>query len=131
MLWSEDYQKYSHYLEAGRIVLIEGSYKQRFNNGQYEFRFSKLHLLETLKTTVTKQLILEMSPQLVDEHLINFLTEIISKYPGKTSLKFNIIDELHQKKLGMSSFEKGITMNDDIIEFLSINKHIDVFVSTI
>jgi DNA polymerase-3 subunit alpha len=131
MLWSEDYQKYSHYLEAGRIVLIEGSFKQRFNNGQYEFKISKFHLLETLKTTVTKQIILELSPQLLDENLINFIEENTKKHPGKTTLKFNIIDELRQKKLGMSSFEKGITMNDDIIEFLALNKHIDVYVSTI
>ena len=131
MLWSEDYQKYSHYLEAGRIVLIEGSFKQRFNNGQYEFKISKFHLLETLKTTITKQVILEMSPQFVDEILINFLEENTKKHPGKTTLKFNIIDELRQKKLGMSGFEKGITMNDDIIEFLALNKHIDVYVSTI
>jgi DNA polymerase-3 subunit alpha len=131
MLWSEDYQKYSHYLEAGRIVLIEGSFKQRFNNGQYEFKISKFHLLETLKTTITKQIILELSPQLVDENLINFIEENTKKHPGKTTLKFNIIDELRQKKLGMSGFEKGITMNDEIIEFLAVNKHIDVYVSTI
>jgi len=131
MLWSEDYQKYAHYLEVGRIILIEGAYKQRFNNGQYEFKFSKIHLLETLKTTITKQLILEISPQLIDENLIHFLTENIKNHPGKTSLKFNIIDELRQKKLSMSSFEKGITMNDDMIEFLSSNKHIDVYVATI
>ncbi len=131
MLWSEDYQKYAHYLEVGRIILIEGAYKQRFNNGQYEFKFSKIHLLETLKTTITKQLILEISPQLIDENLIHFLTENIKNNPGKTSLKFNIIDELRQKKLSMSSFEKGITMNDDMIEFLSSNKHIDVYVATI
>lgn len=131
MLWSEDYQKYSHYLEVGRIIFIEGAYKQRFNNGQYEFKFSKIHLLETLKTTITKQLILEISPQLIDEKLIDFLTENIKNHPGKTSLKFNILDELRQKKLSMSSLEKGITMNDDMIEFLSSNKHIDVYVATI
>jgi DNA polymerase-3 subunit alpha len=116
---------------VGRIVLLEGSYKQRFNNGNYEFKISKFHLLETLKTTMTKQIILELSPQLVDEKLINFIEENTKNHPGKTTLKFNIVDELRQKKLGMSSFEKGITMNDDIIEFLTLNKHIDVYVSTI
>ena len=128
MLWSEDYVKYLNYLEPGRIILIEGSFKQRFNNGQFEFKISKMILLETLKSTLTKQLVIEISPQHIDDIFVDFFNTNAINHPGKTSLKFNIVDTLNQKRLTMKSMEMGITMNDDMIEFLNKNKHIDVSV---
>ncbi|MBS1731805.1 MAG: DNA polymerase III subunit alpha, partial [Bacteroidetes bacterium] len=55
MLWSEDYVKYSNYLEKGMIVMIEGAFRQRFNSDNYEFKISRLHLLDTVKSTLTRE----------------------------------------------------------------------------
>ena len=128
MLWSEDYVKYLNYLEPGRIILIEGSFKQRFNNGQFEFKISKMILLETLKSTLTRQLIIDVSPQHIDDKFVDFFNTNAIKHPGKTSLKFNIVDTLNQKRLTMKTMEMGITMNDDMIEFINKNNHIEVSV---
>ncbi|MEP7143757.1 MAG: DNA polymerase III subunit alpha, partial [Ferruginibacter sp.] len=55
MLWSEDYVKYTNYLEKGLILLVEGCFKARYNSDQYEFKLSRIHLLETVKPALTKQ----------------------------------------------------------------------------
>ena len=130
MIWSEEYVKYINYLEKGRIILMEGSFKQRFNTSQFEFKISKLHLLESLKSTQTKQITLDIAPQFVDENFISFFDQNINNNPGNTQLKFNIHDIVLQRKLTLSSLEKGITLNDDMIEFLNNNAQIDVSVST-
>ena len=65
--------KYIHYLEKGLIVLIEGGFKTRYNSEQYEFKLSKIHLLETVKPALTKQVIVEVQPQFVSTHFVNFI----------------------------------------------------------
>jgi DNA polymerase-3 subunit alpha len=130
MLWSEDYVKYTNYLEKGMIVLVEGGFKTRYNSDQYEFKLSKIHLLETVKPTLTKQVLIEIQPQFIKEEFVNFIETNIKQNPGKTSIKFNIVDTRHNFKIGMYTLEKGFTMNDDMAVFLNENPDIEVSVVT-
>ncbi len=128
MIWSEEYVKYEKYLEKGRVLLMEGAFKQRYNSDQYEFKILKMHLLETIKPTMTKQLILDISVNSVDEKFIDFMEDNIKKYPGSSSIKFNIHEPSQQQKLTLTTLEKGFTMNDEMSDYLSSNKNIQVSV---
>ena len=130
MLWSEDYVKYTNYLEKGLIVLVEGGFKQRYNTDQYEFRLSKIHLLETVKTTLTKQVVLDVQPQFINEDFVNFIDANLKSNPGKTTLKLNITDTRNNYKVGMYSLGAGFTMNDEMAVFLAGNKDVEVSVVT-
>jgi DNA polymerase-3 subunit alpha len=130
MMWSEDYAKYHHYLTPGNIVTVEGSMRQRFNGGQVSFSISKLHLLETVKTSMTRQLILDVPPEHVDEQFVNFIENNINKHPGNTSIKFQIADREQQLKFSLYSLAKGFSMNDEMANYLTENQHIGVSVVT-
>lgn len=130
MLWSEEYVKYTTYLDKGLILLIEGGFKTRYNAEQYEFKLSKVHLLETVKPTLTKQVIVEIEPQFINSDFINFIETNVKTNPGKTILKFNIKDNRNNSKVGMYTLEKGFTMNDDMAYFLLNNKDVEVSVVT-
>ena len=131
MLWSEDYVKYTNYLEKGMIVLIEGAFKQRYNSDQYEFKIAKLHLLETVKSSLTKEVIIDIPPQFIDEDFVTFIDKNIRSYPGRTAIKFNISDPVQNHKISMRSLEKGFTMNDEMALYLNDHQHIDVSVLTV
>ena len=62
--------------------------------------------------------------------MVNFIDQNVKTNPGKTSLKFNIIDSRHQFKVGMYTLERSLTMNDELAIFLNGNKDIDVSVVT-
>ena len=130
MLWSEDYVKYTTYLEKGLIILVEGGFKTRYNTDQYEFKLSKIHLLETVKPTLTKQVVLEVQPQFIDTNFISFIETNIKSNPGKATLKFNIVDVRNNFKVGMYNLEKGFSMNDDMADFLIKNPDVEVSVVT-
>jgi DNA polymerase III subunit alpha len=130
MLWSEDYVKYQNYLEKGMIVLVEGGFKQRYNSTEYQFSLSKIHLLETVKTSLTKQVVIDVQPQFVNSDFINFIDQNIKANPGKTSIKFNVKDLRNNHKVGMYSLEKGFTMNDEMALFLNDNVDVEVSVVT-
>jgi DNA polymerase-3 subunit alpha len=129
--WSDDYVKYVNYIEKGRILMLEGAFKQRYTSVNFDFKISRLQLLESVKSSMTKQLIIEVPPVFVDEELISFFDKNIKENPGKTVLKFNIIDTLRERKLTMQLYEKGITMNDDLAAYLISNKNIDVSIQSI
>ncbi|MEO6405815.1 MAG: DNA polymerase III subunit alpha [Ferruginibacter sp.] len=118
-LFGEDYVRFSNYLEKGLIVMLEGNFKSRYNTEQYEFKVSKLHLLETVKTSLTKQLIIEVTPEFLDKDFINFIDRNIQDNPGKTSVKFNVSDVDHKYQVSMYSLEKGFTMNEEMADFLN------------
>ncbi len=130
MLWSEDYVKYTNYLEKGMIVMVEGAFRLRYNSDQYDFKLSKLHLLETVKSNLTKQLVIDVQPQFLNTGFVNFIDRNVKANPGKSSLKFNVIDSRNNLKIGMYSMENGFTMNDDLAVFLNENKDIEVSVVT-
>ena len=130
MLWSEDFAKYNHYMEKGTILMVEGSFKTRYNSDQFEFKLSRIHLLETVKSTLTKQVSLEIQPQFISEPFIKFIESNIKANPGKAVLKFNITDIRNNIKLSLYNIEKGFTMNDDMAAFLQDNVDVDVSVVT-
>ncbi|MFT3679366.1 MAG: DNA polymerase III subunit alpha [Ferruginibacter sp.] len=130
MLWSEDYAKYTHYLEKGMIVMVEGAFKTRYNSDQFEFKLMKLHLLETVKPALTKQVILDVQPQFINEDFINFIDKNVKANPGKSVLKFNILDIRNNYKVSLFNIEKGFTMNDDMAVFLNDNPDLEVSVVT-
>ena len=130
MLWSEDYVKYQNYLEKGMIVLVEGGFKQRYNSTEYQFNLNKIHLLETVKINLTKQVVIDVQPQFINQDLINFIDKNVKNHPGKTSIKFNVKDLRNNYKVGMYSLEKGFTMNDEMAEFLNDNLDVEVSVVT-
>ncbi len=130
MLWSEDYVKYTNYLEKGMIVMIEGGFRQRYNGDQFDFKLTKLYLLETVKTNLTKQVVIDITPQAINGDFVNFIDRNIKANPGKSSIKFNIIDNRNNFKVGMYTLESGFTMNDDMAVFLNENPDVEVSVVT-
>ena len=129
-MFSEDYVKFSKYLEKGTIVMLEGSFKQRYNSDNYEFKIIKLHLLETVKSSLTKEVKIEIQPGDIKLEMINFLETNVKDNPGKTTLKFLIKDFEDKMKVGLYTLEKSFTMNDDMAFYLNNRNDIGVSVLT-
>lgn len=130
ILWSEDYVKYLHYLEKGKNLFICGCFRLRYNKAEYEFKIEKVMLLETIKQSLTKQLIVDIEARHLREDLISFLEQNVKNHPGRSSLKFNITEHKQQLKVTMYTIDKGFLMNDEMASFLSENPELEVQVLT-
>jgi DNA polymerase-3 subunit alpha len=126
MLFGEDYAKYSHYLEAGMVLCVTGSFVQRYQTSPYEFKISSISLLETVMRSQTKKLHIEMNPQDVSEEFVEFIVNNVQKFPGKSALKFNISDNLSRLKFSMYTMEKGFEMNDEMANYLQQKPELDI-----
>lgn len=118
-LWSEDYQRYNQYLQKGCIIYIEGGFRDGYRG--YEFKINKLHLLETVKKTMTQRLIIGTVAEDINAEFVKFLSTNFAEYPGDTRLAVQVTDPAQNHQFMMNTEDKGIQMNDELAVFL--NKH--------
>src|SRR5688572_26339730 len=130
MLWGDDYARYSQFLEKGRNLYLTGSFRQRFNKSEFEFKVDRITMLENIKQQLTRQLVLEMEARLVNEQLLTFMHENVKKHPGRTGLKFNITEPRLNAKVCLFTRETGFEMNDEMAAWLFENGDISVQVMT-
>ena len=130
MLWGDDYARYSQFLEKGRNLYLTGSFRQRFNKSEFEFKVEKITMLENIKQQLTKQLVLEMEARQVNEQLLTFLHDNVKKHPGRSALKFNITEPRLNARVSLFTRETGFEMNDEMAAFLHENGDISVQVLT-
>ncbi len=131
MLWSEDYARYSNYLEKGKNLFLTGAFRQRFNKAEFEFRIEKLMLLESIKPILTKQIIMDVEARFINEALVQFIERNVKQYPGKSGLKFNIIESKTHNRISLFTMGNGFEMNDEMSAFLEKTPELEVQVVTI
>lgn len=128
MLWSEDYVRYQKYLEKGTIIIVEGAYKKYFNSEDYRFQLNKIHLLDTIKSTNTRQVQVSVEPKFINAEFISFMEKNFKSNPGTTTMIFVIKDPQTGLQTSMHTLEKGFTLNDDLVQFFTENEYMDIHV---
>ncbi len=131
MLWSEDYNRFRNYMEKGTNLFVTGSFKQRYNKAEFEFRIEKIMLLESIKQQLTKQIVIDLEARHLNDKMVHFFEKNIKSFPGRAGLKFSITEPKQRLKIGMYMMEGGFEMNDDMAGFLAENPEFDVHVVTV
>ena len=125
-LWSDDYVRFSNYLEAGMVIFITGCFRQRYNKSEFEFKVNSITLLESMMKACTKKLQIETHPKFIDENIIGFVEKNVKKFPGKSSLKFYLSEPASKLKIGMYTLANGFEMNDEMAKFLQEKPELEV-----
>ncbi len=130
-LFGEDYVKFKDHFTPGSVVFITGTFKTRWNKADdFEFKINSVLLLETVKRTMTKQVVVDIEPRFLTEEMVSFVEKNVKKNPGKSNLKFNLFEPKENWKIGMYTVEKGFEMNDEMAEFLLDRPELGVNVLT-
>lgn len=128
-LFGEDFVKFKDHFTPGAVVFVTGVFKTRWNkDDDFEFKINQVLLLETVKRTMTKQLIVDIEPRFLTEEMVAFMETNIKKNPGKSNLKFNLYEPKDNWKVGMYTVEKGFEMNDEMALFLLDKPELNVTV---
>jgi DNA polymerase III subunit alpha len=131
MLWSNDYVLFKPFLEKGLSLYVTGSFKQRYNGGQAEFKIEKLMMLDMIKHKLTKELVLKTDLRLLSPEMIQDLEKHIGHSPGQTTLKIQLYDGVSQQKIALRSKEKGIELTADLTNWLTKHPEIEASVVTL
>ncbi|PWT72398.1 MAG: DNA polymerase III subunit alpha [Bacteroidetes bacterium] len=137
--WSNDYPRFHSFFQVGFNLLISGSFQPRMRYGQdqqlsqdgFEYRVQSITLLETVKKTLTKQVILHVDACDISQQMIGFVEKNIKKFPGKSGLKFNVSEAISQNKVSMFTIDSGFEMNDEMAAFLENTPEMEVQIVTV
>ncbi len=128
MLWSNDYVRFKNFLEKGKNLFLTGAFKQGYKG--FEFKIDNIILLESIKPNLTKQLILDVEARHLRKDMIDFMEKNIKKYPGRSAIRFNILEPKNKIKIGLYSMEGTFQMNDEIATWLQTLPEMEVQVVT-
>jgi DNA polymerase-3 subunit alpha len=131
VLFGDDYVRYNQYLQQGQAIFITGSFKQRFNKSEFEFKMATVALAENVKRQLTKQLQLEMDARTIQKETVDFLVGNIKKYPGNSSLRVIVSEPKNNLRANLVTLDSGFEMNLDLIQFLENKPEIDVQVTAV
>jgi DNA polymerase-3 subunit alpha len=87
-------------------------------------------LLESIKPALTRQVIMDVEARFISEELVQFIEKNVKKYPGKSSLKFNILESKSQARISLYTLGTGFEMNDEMSAFLEKMPELEVSVVT-
>ncbi len=126
IVWSEEYARYSNYLEKGKNIFMTGYFKPRYNRVEFEFKVEKMMMLESIKPALTKQVVLDLEARHLNEHMIRFVEKNMKQHPGKSTLKINILESRSNCRISMHTLESGFEMNDEMAAFLQSSPELEV-----
>jgi len=132
VLWSEDYIKFQNYLEKGQNVLLNGFFRPRYNRpNEFDFKVSSINLLESVKQHLTRSLDIKIHAASLTPEFVAFIETNVKKYPGKSSLRFNVLEPKENLLVSLYSFDKGFEMNEEMAGFLLDNPDVEVQVGLV
>ena len=97
---------------------ITGRYQPRWDGKEYEFKLIRIELLSEVRTKLTKYLTLEFPLNDVTEQLSNNLDAVFAKYPGKTKIRFNFIDQSEGIKQGLNATLRTVDLSNELLKEL-------------
>lgn len=130
MLWGDDYMRFKDYLDKGKNLFVVGSFKSRFNSDKFEFKVERISLLESVKQSLTKQLIMYVEPRHVTDKMINFLVENMQKYKGGTNIRINLVEPKTNAITSLYTIANGVEMNDELTAWLQQSPELEVKIDT-
>ena len=118
MLFGNDFVTFSKFCKKGLFLLVKGRVSERWNGtNEYEFKPTKMELLDELASKA-ENIFLEMPVDKVNEETINELEELVLSYPGKTTVRFNLVDPENEMRVQMFSRTKSVTLSPDLKSYL-------------
>jgi DNA polymerase-3 subunit alpha len=93
ILFSEDYLKMKHFLLEGSSLLIKAQIAERkFKNGQLDIRIVGIMLLSEALERNTKEILLKMPLDSVNDEFITTINDLVNKNKGTCKLKIQVAD---------------------------------------
>ncbi len=130
-LFSDDYVKFINYFDKGKSILVQGFFKASWKGDAFEFKVTSINLLETVKQNLTKSIDITVPPSAVSGNFVEFVSRNVRSHPGKSSLRFNMIEPRENLKISLYTTEKGFLMNEEMADFLMANMDVEISVGLV
>jgi DNA polymerase III alpha subunit len=114
-LFSNDYASFKHMFDEGNSLYITGTYRQRFNSDEFEFKIEKVELLESVAASLVESVTIQVPIELLNEKLVHEIEKLCKERKGRHQLKVKLIDRANQHALAFSSGARKVNADADFV----------------
>ena len=119
-LHSKDYHNYLPLLKVGNRVLVNGVYKQRYNNpDQHELKITKVEYLSNLLDEKVKGIKMFVPYNKVSKQMLDDLEGVFKKNKGKQQVMFHLKSEDQNNGVPLYSRSTMINVNKNLLRAIS------------
>lgn len=129
-LFRDDYVKLADYFKPGNSVVVAGTFGLSYDKTEYRFKVLNVYLIESVKQLLTRQVLISLPAAGLKTEMIEFFQNNLKKNPGNARLRFNFSDSRNELKVNLFTLEKGIVMNDELVEYLEENPELEVSITS-
>ena len=114
-LFSEDYKKFKHLMDAGEVLYINAQYQKRYNSEEYQLKLQSVQQLASIADKMTKSVTLKIYLERLDEKLMFGIDKICKEFPGKHSLKMTLLDRTNEISMNLVSKDRLVNANNEFV----------------
>ena len=90
MLFSEDYLKKKHFLEAGNNIFVQAKIEPRFQGGDLNVRVNNIMLLSETMNNLCSSVHIAVNVEDLDDALLDAIVNSVRENPGNNTLKIKL-----------------------------------------
>ncbi len=118
--FSDDYIKFKEYMVPNWFLYIKGIVtRKQWGDQRAELKISSIELLSEIREKLTKTVQVDVRPEDIDEQVIIKMEEIFKQYPGKCSLRVNLVDEGENITVDLLSRRFMVNPDDGLLKSLA------------
>ena len=103
----------------GASVYVTAKLQSRFmNSSQMDLKVQNVEYLQKVKEKAIDRITISMVTDMLDEQIVEDLTEIIKSHPGSTKLFFQLRDSAGRNHVLLKSKEQGVDVRHSLIDFI-------------
>ncbi|HJM16182.1 MAG TPA: OB-fold nucleic acid binding domain-containing protein, partial [Flavobacteriales bacterium] len=119
-LFGSDYTDYKNFLTEGWVLYLKGKVQNRQwgDTDQLEFKVHKIAMLDQLIDSENRNLLIEVSFDVVNDNIVNKLMEVINNNKGEHLLKIKLINYQDKYAVDLLSRNTKVDLSKDFIDSL-------------
>ena len=117
-LFTEDYQKFKHLLEAGAVLYLKGKFQKRWNSEEFQLKLLEVRQLDSVGIDLTESITLKLAIDQITDEMINDIDMLCKHHKGKHKLKMVFLDKMNMESLNLIAPETKVRADGDFINEL-------------
>ena len=120
-IFGEEWGRFSGFFTMSASVYVTGKVVPRWKyneNSPMDLKVSNVEYLQTIKDRAIERITIQMTTDLLNDQVVEDLSEIVSEHPGKTKLFFQLRDSRGKHHVLMQSNNHTVDVRHQLIDYI-------------
>ena len=128
--FGEEWGRWRGMLTEGCIVYITAKCQQRYRDSNfYDLRVHDIQYMQTIKDSRLEKITISIDSSELTEDVVNDLTTLVEKKPGKAQFYIQVVDREHNVSLMLRSRSHTVDVTKELISYVESNPYMSYHIN--